>query len=70
MVGDRNPSDYEKFQRKVFAEFDEKAQLEREKSVATFIEAGRRAQIDVISEILDKGKTFREVMDTVWKKLP
>lgn len=48
-------SDYEKFQQQIFDELDELEQAGR----ASFFEVGRRAGIDVVSEILDKGKYLR-----------
>ena len=60
-------SDYEKFQQQIFDELDELEQAGRERLVASFVEIGRRAGIDVVSEILDKGKSVPEVFDAVQK---
>jgi t-SNARE complex subunit (syntaxin) len=58
-------SDFERFQQGIFDELDELERQDVRRSVDNFVELGRRFRIDVVAEILDKGKTASEVFDTI-----
>lgn len=54
-------SDFDAFQRRVFDELDELEQVDRQYAVKCFVEYGRRHGVDVIAEVLDKGRSISEV---------
>lgn len=62
-------SEYEKFQDRIFAEIEGLERGEREHLVESFVEIGQRANIDVVSEILDKGTPVTEVFAAILKAL-
>lgn len=63
-------TEYEKFQQCIFDEIEGLGQVEREHIIASFIEIGQRAHVDVVTEILDKGKSVPEVFQAILKALP
>ena len=58
-------SEFERFQQRVFDELDELERTHREKVVNDFVELGTRFRVDVVSEILDRGKSVPEVFETI-----
>jgi hypothetical protein len=58
-------SDYEKFQQRIFDQLAEMEARERTRIVADLIAIGHRAGVDVVAEVLDKGKTLAEVLDAI-----
>ena len=54
-------SKFERFQQRVFEELDELEELDRKHAVESFVEYGRQHGIDVIAEVLDKGRKISEV---------
>ena len=52
----------EAFWQQVFDELDE---LDRQQAVKTFVEYGRQHGIDVIAEVVDKGRSISEVFLTM-----
>lgn len=55
----------EAFLQHVFDELDELEELDRQKAVKTFAEYGRQHGIDVIPEVVDKGRSISEVFLTI-----
>ena len=58
-------SNFERFRQRVFEELDELEQLDRQHAVESFVEYGRQHGIDVISEVLDKGRSVSEVFAAI-----
>ena len=58
-------SEFERFQQGIFDELDELERQDLRRSVDDFVELGRQFHIDVVAEILDKGKTASEVFDAI-----
>jgi hypothetical protein len=58
-------SRYEQFQQRIFDQLDELELENRQRSVEQFVALGKKSGIDVISEILDKGKSAGEVLDLI-----
>jgi len=58
-------SNFEKFQQRVFEELDELEELDRQHAVESFVEYGRQHGIDVIAEVLDKGRSVSEVFAAI-----
>src|SRR5215469_2286187 len=56
---------FEKFQQCVFDEFGELEQVDRKCAVETFVKYGRQHGIDVITEVLDKGRSVSEVFAAI-----
>jgi hypothetical protein len=54
-------SNFERFRQRVFEELDELEQLDRQQAVESFVEYGRQHGIDMIAEVLDKGRSVSEV---------
>jgi len=54
-------SNFERFQKRVFEELDELEQLDRQQAAESFVEYGRQHGIDVITEVVDKGRSVSEV---------
>ena len=54
-------NNFEAFSQHVFDELDELEELDRQKAVKTFVEYGRQHGIDVIAEVVDKGRSVSEV---------
>ena len=54
-------SNFEAFQRRVFDELDELEQVDRQYAVKSFVEYGRQHGVDVIAEVLEKGRSISEV---------
>jgi len=55
---------FQKFQQCVFDESGELEQVDR-KCVETFVEYGRQHGVDVIAEVLDKGRSVSEVFAAI-----
>jgi len=45
----------------VFEELDELEQIDRQHAVESFVEYGRQHGIDVIAEVVDRGRSISEV---------
>ena len=54
-------NNFERFRQRVFDELNELEQPDRQHAVESFVEYGRQHGIDVIAEVLDKGKSISEV---------
>ena len=54
-------SNFEKFRQLVFDELDELEQVDRQHAVESLVEYGRQHGIDVITEVVDKGRSISEV---------
>jgi hypothetical protein len=61
-------SDYEKFQDNVFAEIEALERRQRRWVVEQFVEIGKSVGIDVISEVLDRGRSASEVFRDIENK--
>lgn len=61
-------SEYEKFQQRIFDQLDDLELAYRERVVADFVERGAWVGIDVIAEILDKGKPASEVLKAIGER--
>jgi len=59
------PSNYERFQQQMFDQLDDLEQADQQRMIEDFIMAGRRCGIDVIAEIVDKGRSPSEVVAEV-----
>lgn len=55
----------EAFWQRVFDELDELQELDRQQAIKTFVEYGRQHGIDVIEEVVDKGRSISEVFLTM-----
>ncbi len=62
------PSNYEKFQRRVFEEMHDVPQADRERVIEDFVKAGLRVGVDVVSEIVDRQRSTAEVLTEVREK--
>jgi len=58
-------SKFEQFQQCVFDELGELEQVDRKCAVETFLEYGRQHGVDVIAEVLDKGRSVSEVFAAI-----
>jgi len=58
-------SNFERFRQRVFEELDELEQLDRQLAVESFVEYGRQHGIDMIAEVLDKGRSVSEVFAAI-----
>jgi len=54
-------SNFERFRQRVFEELDELEQVDRQHAIESFVEYGRQHGIDVITEVVDKGRSISEV---------
>ena len=54
-------NNFERFRQRVFDELGELEQVDRKCAVETFVEYGRQHGVDVIAEVLDKGRSVSEV---------
>lgn len=61
-------SDYEKFQDNVFAEIEALERRQRRWVVEQFVEIGKSVGIDVISEVLDRGRSASDVFRDIENK--
>lgn len=59
---------FEEFRRRVFDELDILERADRQRIVQDFVEAGKRVGIDVVTELLDRGKSASEVFDAIREK--
>jgi hypothetical protein len=57
--------DNEKFQQQIFDELAKLKQSDRILIAGDLIAIGNRAGVDVVVEVLDKGKTLAEVLDAI-----
>lgn len=57
----------ERFYQRMYDELDELERKDRQRLVELFVELGRRVHIDVVAEILDKGKSTSEVLEAIHK---
>jgi len=62
---DDGVSKFEKFQQCVFDESGELEQVDRKCAVETFVKYGRQHGVDVIAEVLDKGRSVSEVFAAI-----
>jgi hypothetical protein len=63
---DRNPqSEYQRFQARVFDELDDLEQAQQRRVAEELVRAGQNVGIDVIAEVLDRGKSVRNVLDAI-----
>ena len=62
------PSNYEKFQQRVFEEMHDLPQADRERVIEDFVKAGLRVGLDVVGEIVDKQRSTAEVLAEVREK--
>lgn len=62
------PSNYEKFQQRVFEDMHDVPQADRERVIEDFVKAGLRVGVDVVSEIVDKQRSTAEVLAEVREK--
>jgi hypothetical protein len=58
-------SNFERFRQRVFEELDELEQLDRQQAVESFVEYGRQHGIDMIAEVLDKGRSMSEIFAAI-----
>jgi hypothetical protein len=58
-------SDCEKFQQRIFGEITELEGRDQTRIAADLVAIGKRAGVDVVVEVLDKGKTLAEVLDAI-----
>jgi len=49
----------------MFYQLDVLEQADRQRIVQDFVEAGERVGIDVVSEVLERGKSANEVLDAI-----
>jgi len=61
-------NDYEKFQDNMFAEIEALERGQRRWAVEQFVEIGKSVGIDVISEILDRGRSASDVFRDIENK--
>lgn len=62
------PSDYEKFQQRMFDELEDLERFEQQRIISEFVKAGQQCGVDVMSEILDKARLPSEVMAEIRQK--
>ena len=58
-------SDYERFQQRIFGEMAELKARDQTRVVTDLVAIGNRAGVDVVVEVLDKGKSLVEVLDAI-----
>jgi len=58
-------SNFERFQQRVFEELDELEQLDCQLAVESFVEYGRQHGIDMVAEVVDKGRSVSEVFAAI-----
>jgi len=61
-------SDYEKFQAKIFDEIEVLESRQKQWVVQQFVDIGKSVGIDVISEILDRGRSASDVFRDIEEK--
>lgn len=61
-------NDYEKFQDNMFAEIEALERGQRRWAVEQFVEIGKSVGIDVISEILDRGRSASDIFRDIENK--
>ena len=58
-------SEYEKFQHGIFDQIEQMEESERHQLLKQFVKLCRQHGIDVVSEIVGKGRTFEQVLAMV-----
>jgi len=58
-------SSFERFRQRVFEELDELEQIDRQHAAESFVEYGRQHGIDVITEVVDKGRSVSELFAAI-----
>ena len=67
-VGDLDGvSNFERFRQRVFEELDELEQIDRQHAAESFVEYGRQHGVDVITEVVDKGRSVTDVFAAIAK---
>ena len=61
-------SECEKFHQQIFDQLEDLKEREKDGIVARFVKAGERYGVDVVAEILDKGKSVEEVFAAMNQK--
>ena len=61
-------SGFERFQQAVCHELDKLGKAGRQHSTHSFVELGRAYGIDVIAEVLDKGKSISEIFAMIQER--